>query len=708
MSNNGFLKPNEFYQREIDPLRQYVDQMSFYSSKMTGKSVEECKSNLLNSIREKKIETANDPTVVYFEREQYADRSVQRIPLSRYIGTIESEKLILAPSGTCYVSSDERESLLVDFTDENTKLRSIHKKKSFIAKSEGDMVLFTFEDNNQNSKKIYNNSLSGAFSTNGCVLKNQTAHSTLTSTTRTMTSIGNASNERIVAGNRHYRNPEVTLNNLINLAYNLKRESFDTMMKNYGIKYPSVEDTFNCVMDSSRLYWTDLKKEAKIKEFITKLDPVERAAIVYTGDLYHLRVHNEEFVREFISRLSKKVTDRTYENPIEVIKGTHESVVNYSHHICMDEVRGIGKDYLKLTEHQQNIVAGTCENIVEVIKHYKEMIDELFLTNNLPPTVAHITDMVRKTVVLSDTDSTMFSVDEWVKWYFGELNFTEAGFAVAGAIMFIATECISHSIAVFSANLNVKREKLFMAGMKPEYVFPVFIQTSVAKHYYTNKIVQEGNVFAEQEMEIKGVHLKNSALPKMIVEGAEKRMEAIIETVMKGGKVSLTEELRNVANLELMIKDSLLKGETTFYQLDKIKEAEAYGGPVEQSKYMHHILWMEVFAPKYGEIEKPVYSCIRVPTILHNKTATLKWLNEIEDQELSKRMAKWLSDRGKNNLATMYLSLPYVSAYGIPDEIKGIINTDRIILSTTISYRLILESLGYFPKVGMLIHEQIR
>ena len=707
MSGNQFLKPNEFYQRDIDPLNQYMDQMSFYASKMTGKSIQECKQSLIGKLKNKEIKGVSDPTVVYFEREDYADRSVQRIPLSQYIGTIDKERLTLAPSGTCYVSTDEKESLLVEFTDDNTKLRSVHKKLAAKAKAVKDMETYTFENNNQNNKKIYNNSLSGAFSTNGCVLKNPSSHSSLTSTTRTMTSIGNASNERIISGNRHYRNPEVTINNIINLAYNVKREPFEKMMQKFNLYYPSEVDVLDCVFRSSRLYWNDNNHEQAIRNFVSKLDNVERAAIVYTGDLYHLRKHNEDFVRTMITKLSMKVNDKVFDNPIEVIKSVTESAVNYSHHICMDYMRGVGHDYSKLSTHEVNTVAGTCLNIVETLTEYKDLIDEVFLTNNLPPTVAYISDMLRRSVVLSDTDSTMFSVDDWVKWYFGRLHFEEQAFAVAGAIMFIATECISHSIAVFSANLNVKREKLFMAGMKPEFLFPVFIQTSVAKHYYTNKTVQEGSVFKEQEMEIKGVHLKNSALPKQVIHGAQEMMEEIINKVMDGKKISLTHYLKKIADLEIFIKESLLKGETTFYQLDKIKEAEAYGGPIEQSKYMHHILWSEVFAPVYGDIEKPIYSCIKIPTILHNKTELAKWLSGMKDQEMAKRMSKWLSDRNKTSLPTMYISLPYVSAFGLPEEIKQIINTKRIILTSTVSYRLILESLGYFPKVEMLVSELI-
>ena len=43
MSNNAFLKPLEYYQRNIDPIKQYIDQSAFYLNKMSGKDLGTCK-----------------------------------------------------------------------------------------------------------------------------------------------------------------------------------------------------------------------------------------------------------------------------------------------------------------------------------------------------------------------------------------------------------------------------------------------------------------------------------------------------------------------------------------------------------------------------------------------------------------------------------------------------------------------------------------
>jgi hypothetical protein len=100
----------------------------------------------------------------------------------------------------------------------------------------------------------------------------------------------------------------------------------------------------------------------------------------------------------------------------------------------------------------------------------------------------------------------MFSTDEWVLWYFGKLDFSQRGFAISGAVMFLSTQCIAHCLAILSGNMGVAEENLYTLSMKPEFVFPVFVQSPVAKHYFTARLVEEGNVYPDIRMEIKGVH----------------------------------------------------------------------------------------------------------------------------------------------------------------------------------------------------------
>lgn len=705
MADNIFLKPAEYYQRKINPLVQYVDQSSFYLSKMTGRDLQACREFIVTGIKSKQFPGMTDPHVTYFERDENCDRHKLHTSLTNYISGVVSNQEILVPTFTSYVPAETRRSILVEFIDNNVKIRSKAKKEAFVAKAEGKTDLYIMKNNEQDNRKRYNNSMSGAFAAGGSILNNPTAHSTLTSITRTESSLGNASNEKIIAGNRHYRSPDVTLANLISITSAIDRQELSGVIQKYSLTYPTVEQTLDCIRYSSDLYWRDIKAFCKIQALVEKLDPVERAGFVYIGDLYHLRQLNPEFIRNFVTRLSCKAVPAAVPGARELIKTIDEQVLNYAHLVCFEEIKGIGKDYSKITDVAIGTLYSTCLNIVQVVQEYKDFINAIFLTDNIPASTAFISNMVRRSVVLSDTDSTMFSIDEWVNWYFGQVIFTPEAFALAGSIMFIATQCIAHTLAIFSANMNVERRKLFLIQMKPEFCFPLHCQTSVAKHYFASISMKEGNAYKQNETEIKGVHLKSSAAPIALVKDAQSKMVEIMAKIQSGKKISVVQELQRVASIERKIKESLLNGAVEFYKQSKIKSPEAYALGPEQSPYLHHMLWEAVFMPKYGAVEAPIYSVIKIPTVLENPTAMKKWISSIADEEFRQRLVPWLLKYKKTVLPTFYLSSQYVKSNGIPMEIKSVIDVKRITLDLTKTDRMILETLGHFPKSGWLVSE---
>lgn len=708
MTKNIFLKDRDFYQRNLNPFGQYVEQMSHYLHVSTGKPIEDCAEFIKNKIKTNSFKSGQieDPVVRFFNKNENGDRYTDEERLSRYIGSVIKEKEILVPTFTTYINAEKKPSILVGFLDNNVAIRSKSKKEAAQAKADKDMIRYVLKENDQKNMKTYNNSMSGAFASDGSVLKNPTAHNTLTSITRTNSSIGNASNEKIISGNRHYRNPTITLNNLIATTKLINRELIKQVLDKYQLNVPTAQDVEDCIKWSTDFYWKDDHAFKAIRAFIDKLDDVARAGFVYTGDFYHIRKYNPEFVRNFITRLSSKIRDVQYENPWELIHQVDEQIVNYAHQICMSEVKGIAKDYKKLDATKMNILTATCLNIQNTILEYKDFIECIFLSRVIPVSTAYIPDMVRRTVVLSDTDSTMFSIDEWVIWYFGSLQFTEEAYAVAGAIMYVAAQSMAHVLAIFSANMNVKREKLFTLALKPEFVFSVFAQSSVAKHYFTSIIVKEGSVYSEPELEVKGVHLKSSAAPRSIIKNAHNKMERIIETIVQGNKISLSKEIKEVADIERMIIESLLTGKTDFYKKSKIKNEEAYSRTAEMSPYLYHLLWEKVFQPRYGAIEKPPYTVIKIPTTLDNPTRLKQWVENIQDRELQQRLINWIAQYNKKVLPTIYISESYASAFSIPKEIIPVVDFKKIALDLTTTNRMVLEILGYFPKSELLLSDQ--
>lgn len=714
MAENRFLLPVDDYQRSIDPIGDWIKQTALYASKMTGKPYARCVEHLRQKLRDKTIPFHN-PTVVFFERGENGDREKTSMGLVQYIQSTLSANDVLAPTFTTYLSAEKERSFIVEYLDLNVGERKKYKKLSQKYEAEGNVPKYKYYHNAQDNKKRVNNAVSGGFVAEGSVIQNKSAHSTLTSTTRSISSLSNASNERIIEGNRHYYNPQIALNNLISILSETNHAQVDLAIQTFGLVYPTIEDTVACVKRSTDLYHHHFDHQALvlITRFIATMTPTERASVVYTGDLYHLRVLNDAFMRQFITDFARQGQPVEIDNPIQRIHQTDEMIVNYAHQVCLSRLAGIGKDYEKISREDQLILADTCRNIEDAIEKYQILLKAFLLTKNSPATIATIPNMIRRTVVLSDTDSTMFATDHWVEWYFGQLRFDDPGYAVGGAVMFMATQSIAHILALFSANLGVERKRLFSLAMKPEYVFPVFAQTSVAKHYYTAMKVKEGSVYKDIKMEIKGVHMKDSTVPTNIIEGAAKEMEAIIREIMQGKKISLLQRLKATADLERSILASIYKGETTYLKRIKIKELSAYKrseedvkAGIDKTPYQYYSLWQQAFMGKYGECPKPPYQAVRIPLDLPNPSAITEWLNQMDDKAVSTAIARWMLTNKKVALTNIPIPIEYCRMHGVPAELASIVDSRRIVLTLTRSYRNVLESLGFYSKRDLLISEQ--
>ncbi len=704
MSKNAFLLEPDQYRRSLDPVGDWVRQSALYASRMLGKPYEQCLAHLRKKLKTKEIKPFN-PTVVYYQREENGDKYKKTIPLYGYIQDVLQNKEILAPTFTTYLHPSVKSSLIVDFMDDNVRLRTKFKKMSQAYEANNEVGLAKYYNQAQDGAKRDNNACSGGFVAEGVIISNKSAHSTLTSMTRSMSSLSNASNERLIEGNRHYHTPDITLNNLISIVKETDSETIRKAVDHYNLVYPTVSDVMDCVRRSTEPYWTDRRHSRDIQDFVEKLSPEERASIVYTGDLYHLRILNNSFIRGLLTELARRGGDSDMDDPVSVIRSTDEAVVNFAHQSCISIVEGIGKDYSKISKDKQCIVANTCKSIEQAVEKYRLLFKAFFLTKNSPATIATIPFMTRRSVVLSDTDSTMFSVDNWVLWYFNKMEFTDEEYAVGGAVSYIATQAIAHLLAIFSANMNVEKKRLFTLAMKPEYVFPVFAQTSVAKHYYTCMKVKEGNVYKAPKFEVKGVHLKDSSVPVNLIEAGSKTMQSILDDVIKAKPISLLEKLKEVADIEREIIDSLYRGEVKYLKRIRIKEASSYSQDAEHSNYAYYTLWERCFAPTYGSVSKPPYGAVRIPLDLDKRSKLQGWIEQISSSQTGRLLVEWIKEKEVHTLSSIAIPIDHCVSKGVPEELKVAMDVRRIVLALTKAQRNVLESLGYFPKEDRMISD---
>ena len=704
-----FFMPKEKYNEPINPLQSYVKQLVFYIQKKTSLTREQA----LEKAKEILKKHFKDPRMKCFERLDNGDKIVKDTTLYQYIKSNLAAGNVLAPTLTTYMPRKLKKSMLSEFIAMAVSNRKVAKKAAQKAKAHKNMELFTAKNNEQNLLKIYANSMSGAFGLEACILFNPSNHSTLTSLVRTMTSLSNANNERLIAGNRYFPRPIDIYNNIIYIASHTQTEKIQTAVDKFNLYLPTVEDTVKVLKYSSDLYFFDQHYyNNKIIPLLQTFTPIELANICYAGDFYHLRKFNPGLVRHMLDELALRITAQDEIPEItSKIYTVSEDILNYVCCIFFDELKGRGKDYSdtqKIPLLLTSSIYLTAQHVVGTFAKYREFFSAFFMTNIIPNNSFRLGNMRRRTVVLSDTDSTCFTLDEWVRWYKkGEFVVEPQTVAISGALAFITTQSIVNLLLILSRNMNVDDDLLDKIGMKNEFLWLVHCPAEVSKHYYAYTVLQEGTVLGVPEYELKGVHLKNSALPKFVTEDGRRIMEDFLKAVANNEKIEFNKVVGEVIHLENVIRDSVMLGEPVFLKRSKIKAPDAYAKGPDQSPYQRHTFWNKVFGPKYGDWIEPPYGVLKLPTTIKTKTDLKNWIESIADPELKDRLTFWVTENKKGNLPTIYLNESYVVGSGIPEEIKSIIDIKRIILDVTLQHRIILETMGIMLYDELLVGEQL-
>lgn len=701
--NNLFLKPASHYSRDLDVLGNYRRDMAIFLSKRTGKPLEECQS-WVNEVTSKggRLEI-NDPEVLHLARNRNGDREQKVLTYTEYLNNIKDRRLLFSPAMTVYENPNRNESLLSIYVTGNIVGRAKVKAEAFDAKMAGNLVVADIKENEQSTYKIANNSVSGGQASASTIFYNKSAHSSLTSTCRVATSYGNSNNEKFLAGNRHYWAPDVVFANITSIIGHVDYDLISKAVESYNLVIPTVDQVMDVILYSTNHYWRNRKQEVEIRKLVEGLEPLERVAFVYVGDAWHLGKYNPEFVRTFLKLLSSKPEGKTLSYPEARVftKGMDEDLKAYVSLICAKELDG--RTLKKLTEEADNgveeamcgirVMGEFAKKTVETLESYALLIEAFWVTDNIPASVARIRNSVRHVAITSDTDSTIFTVENWVEWYVGKVDFSEEAFSINYTMVYLASQSIIHVLAKLSTVLGVIPEKLNVLAMKNEFAFSVFGLTSMAKHYFAYKAAREGNVFKELEEEIKGVYLKDSNCPPEIMAVVTETIKEVMDTVIEDKQISMIDLYRKIANIELDIIESVIKGRSRYLARASVKSANSYTNP-QSSPYQHFIYWQDIFAPKYGDAPEAPYPAIKVSLDLPNKTAIQEWIASIEDKDVAAKVAKHFAN--KTGMTTLLLPKDNVERLGLPKEIVQAMNIRKLVYSTVRPFYLILEALGIF------------
>ena len=562
------------YVPKRDFIGHYKRQCGIYLSLMTGKSYERSYAFVERKLAEDPNFKIKNPEIIMNVKNRHGDRKTVKSNFFTFMTKVNEMNLRLSPSLTAYLGEDKRESEHAQFIEGEMKARKVNKGLQFKYDKEKNFYLRDLYEIKQVNNKTYTNAYSGATVSKATILYNKSTHSSLTTLCRSATSYANASNEKVIAGNRHYYNPSVILSNLLSILDLTDMDALDECIKHYGLVYPTVKEVMEMVHYSSDNYGLFDAELSNIELMVQGMSPVQRAACVYVGDMYHTYKHNPKVIKELLLALAYTSDKSDGDGVSDVYDTLDDKCSTTIQMLHFKDIRGRALD--KVEPEVIGKMNATARNLKSALDYYSGLIANIFLTDNLPSSIHEFPSCRRKAVPISDTDSTIFTCEYWCNEVYGADGDPDDHTSITMATVLLITGITEHILGMLAGFMGVKPEKVRLLNMKNEYYFKSLGATTSAKHYFASQNAREGNFFEKYRKEIKGVGLKDSKLPKQVTDKTEELIGYILESLNDNKLIDLHWIMGEMALVENDIRESLERREVTYLSHVRVKPAESY------------------------------------------------------------------------------------------------------------------------------------
>lgn len=687
------------YKRDGDPVKAWLEAQVRYICALYNYPEDYVRRWVKDSIKPDGCTPFYDRQVAFIHQTSPGNRELKKGSFYQYQKICREEGFVLSPSQTAYKDPVKNKVLNQMFVERNAKDRSFYKKRGQDFKVKGEYKKAAKDHQLQGKKKEVNNSYSGANSSWFNALCNASGHQSLTSTCRSATSYANITAERFLAGNRMYVNLDIVLQELNNACLLANHEKIMDTIKHYDLVIPTFDDVYNCAYKSFKKYFKSKKIENEIKLFISTMDEASRCAFVYLGDLYHLDVLNPKFVENLFDETFKFSEADISPSP-EYFLSASDDVKALVFSILRDMTKGklyFDKDGEKgLTTEEKNIVNNTIKTFFIFIEKYSPLIEGLWRMNYLPSGMAYLRTMLRETILTSDTDSAIMTMQYWTKRITGSYNFENESYVVSFNLIYFVSESIANSFGKMCANMGVPSELIDQLGAKNEFAFPVYCLSESMKHYFAEKTLEEGRVLDEPELEKKGVGYISARHAAGI---AEEHDEYIIKDIIGNvkEKVFLTanDVLERPIKIEKNIREKIRTGQIIYQTLD-IKTSASYKRLEQDATYKQYLMWNEVFGQVYGISDAPPYTAYKIPVVLNKKRHIQAWIDEIEDRSIAAKLKNFIETQSINAWSSLLVPVQIAILKGIPKEIIQVVDEKRAVSQIMGPFYLALGGLGFF------------
>ncbi len=685
----------------MDIMQGFREQNALYISRMRNIPYDTALDFIDDNLGEGKRFNIDSPKILFAHSPTRGNKELAETTLWEYAKDVLDKDFILTPSLTSYVPPEILESPITPFLIEQRANRDVLKEKERDAEQDGDIFGMLNYNSQQNTAKRFQNSVSGANLVASTTLYNATGHSSLTSGCFGAVSYTNANNERFIGGIRHYHTPDVTIAALLTSMLYDPLDKVKAVVEKYKLAYPTKKDVMQVIWRSTRYNWRSSSAMVEIEKLVLTMTEVERASFVYGSDLHHLEQLNPEFVKWIIFEPFRDLGEvkLTQQEASDAIKNADEDMVILARYICSDEMAGKKwKDVKSKFPELYRKVGQITKHIHDMMLGLKDVIEAFWQPAQLHLSIARFPSMLRTSVALSDTDSSVAVAQAWILKYCPNDWFSKTAYNIGYVISYLFTQKLVHLLAMYTSNLGISEKYIFRIKMKNEFYFPLTAITQLAKHYYGLASAQEGSVKANMDFILKGVNLRGSTSSRLSAQALESYVRFIMDKIMYHGGLTLEEALTPVLDFYNNIIADITGGGYKFLRSLEVKEAENYTKGENDVNVKNRYLWEKVFAPAYGPAPDPPYGSVSMSVTVKNKSHLAAWIESMADKDLGERMHEFVTKNMGGKLTTLRLPEQSIRLKGIPKEVLSILDVRKITTTIMLPFYLVLETLGIYFK----------
>jgi len=678
------------YSRRTTLAGEYVANMELYLHKLFPELSKEELNKKITDIFRKKYKPTN---IKYLESPSPGTVNSKDSTLLEF--TNELNKNIMTPYGSMYKPISEQRSMFIDYIGDNQAARKKMKHEMLVAESKGDKDVARIKNLGQMNTKIKINALSGVMLSN-VTFRSSINYNAITSIARYSIMLSYSVVELLSESNYYLYDEDKAINWIISLLRIYPGDNkIERCIKKYKLNIPTHDTVSTAYIEYVRSY-SKLSKNISLVELINKLTPNELTFVYYGLNMCKLFRENTSFYNKFKHVLDlNNVSDYTGDVPNiaklpdSILLNTAVVLISNDIEIKSKEVNesinidDIAEKYHDLARRLYSVYI----HLENAFKSLELLFDTFILLPIIPSCINHHRMMLRKTVLLSDTDSIMFTNANWAKWLTNDIRITDEATYMNAFITGLISKVLEHSLAYLSASMNIDQDNMKKLAIKNEFMYDIFMRTPISKHYAGYVKYREGMRLNPYKFDIKGKNFKGSDLCTTTTTFVNKFIRDIFDNYLLTYKLDPVDMIRKVIEFEQTIRTSIHNEDVTYLGQIPIKLARDYKNPMS-SNYFYYELWTNVFAPKYEELNLP-QKCKEVPIQpLHWRTIKqYEYIADI-DRGIYERLVAFLNKFPNRKIERILIP----ENIGIPKEIREIANYRKVCAKNCYSLYLILKS----------------